>query len=122
MRSRPGHTYLLKVKSHSGCLLNERADFYASQGHASDRLVSPGPATFSVIQLRVKDVVREKAAASLPRDGIPNNELVTRMVTVHVQQALQSHDTLFSKLLITSPPGTLPASTLRHSFPAAVRC
>ena len=44
------------------------------------------------------------------------------MVTVHVQQALQSRDTLFSKLLITSPPGTLPASALRHCSPAAVRC
>ncbi len=53
---------LVKVKSHSGYLLNERADEQADLGRSADcSLLCPGPRKHSVLWLRIVPIVREHA-------------------------------------------------------------
>jgi hypothetical protein len=66
---------LVKVKSHSGCQLNEMADELADIGRASkDEPICPGPQKYGSLLLRIQPSVREqidgeKTGHHLPRDG-----------------------------------------------------
>jgi hypothetical protein len=55
----------MKIKSHIGCLLNERADGYADLGQSAEGLeLCPGPQKHGSLWLRVKHIVRDYAQQS----------------------------------------------------------
>ena len=76
LRQWSGDLVLVKIKSHTGCLLNERADEYAELGRTAEGPeICPGPQKYGSLWLRVKPIVREYAQQSrksLPRDSAPN--------------------------------------------------
>ena len=79
-----GDLVLMKIKSHTGCLLNERADEYAELGRSAEgpELCS-GPQKYGSLWLRVKPIVLEFAQQikkSLPRDSAPNKVLSLRFL------------------------------------------
>ena len=47
---------------------------------------------------------------------------MSRVITLNIEKAFQSRNTLFAVTLFQSPPGVLPANTLKHCSPSAVRC
>ena len=58
-----GTVTLVKVKSHTGCLLNELADEQAELGRANEESeICPGPQKYGTFWLRVRQQVREYAA------------------------------------------------------------
>ena len=61
LRSWPGTVLLVKVKSHAGCLLNERADALADLGAASDEeQIFPGPSKYGTLWLRSRVSWRDR--------------------------------------------------------------
>jgi hypothetical protein len=78
---------LMKIKSHTGCLLNERADGYAELGRlAEGPEMCPGPQKYGSLWLQVKPIVRDLAQQSkkmLPRDSAPNKSLIDKVSMVN---------------------------------------
>ncbi len=59
-----GSVTLVKVKSHTGCLLNERADELAELGRQAEHPeICPGPKKYGSFWLRIRPVVQECAGA-----------------------------------------------------------
>jgi hypothetical protein len=78
-----GKVTLVKVKSHTGCLLKERADELAELGRQTENPeICPGPQKYGSFWLRTRPVVREYAefSKSLPRDSAPNRSLLEAVV------------------------------------------
>jgi hypothetical protein len=71
-----GRVALVKVKSHTGCLLNERADECAELGNISDHdTLCPGPDKYGSLWLRIRPNVRDLAKdhkQQLQSDRAPN--------------------------------------------------
>jgi hypothetical protein len=71
---------MMKVKGHSGCLLNERADEHADYDRiAEGPKLCPGPKKHSFLWLRVTPIVREYAdqcKKQLPRYNVPKKHLL----------------------------------------------
>jgi hypothetical protein len=70
-----GNVTLVKIKSHTGCLMNERADEQEELGRmAEGPAICPCPQKYGSFWLRVRPAVREIADSSgktLPRDSAP---------------------------------------------------
>jgi ribonuclease HI len=79
LRQWSGKLTLVKVKSHTGCLLNERADELAELGRqAEGPEICPGPQKYGSFWLRIRPTTREFAEncnKTLPRDSAPNRSL-----------------------------------------------
>jgi ribonuclease HI len=77
-----GNVTLVKIKSHTGCLMNEQADEQAEQGRMAEGTATcPGPQKYGSFWLRVRPAVREIADSSsktLPRDSAPNCSLLEK--------------------------------------------
>ena len=64
LRQLAGNITLLKVKSHTGCLLNERADELAELGRTGEGPeICPGPKKYGSFWLRVRQETRRLASA-----------------------------------------------------------
>jgi len=80
LRCRSGPTRLVKVKSHSGLLMNERADALAEHGRLSEEPpLWPGPRKLDPLFLKVRPGVR-KIIGCLPDDNVPDKLLIRRAV------------------------------------------
>ncbi len=90
---------LLKVKSHTGCLLNERADELAELGHAAEGPeICPGPQKYGSFWLGVRQETRRLAKACakpLPLESAPNQSLLETVAAFHALRAVRQRSTVF---------------------------
>ena len=125
LRRRSGPVLLVKVKSHTGCLLNERADEWADRGfHAETPEICPGPRKYGSVWLGVRPHVRASAAQlgkSLPRDSAPNHTLLHRAVRVNIRRAVGMRSTTFVRQLLHQPEGETIARCVARCRPAEYR-
>ena len=116
---------LVKVKSHAGCQLNERADELADQGRASDEEpVLPGPQKYGSLLLRVRTSMRnllvledENMGHRLPRDGAPNEALLTErpikyFIAVNIMRAAKLRSTIFVREALLRPDASVVRKTI----------
>ncbi len=75
---------LVKVKHHTGCLLNEHADELAELGpQAEEPEICPGPQKYVSFWLQVRPTTRsfaERSTKTLPRDSAPNRSLFEELM------------------------------------------
>jgi ribonuclease HI len=120
-----GDLVLMKIKSHTGCLLNERADEYAELGRTAEGPeLCPGPQKYGSLWLRVKPIVREYAQQSrksLPRDSAPNKSLIDKATVVNTYRAVYKRSTIFVKDLLHRSEGTTVSRVIRRCQPAVYR-
>ena len=125
LRQRTGPVRLVKVKSHTGCLLNERADEWAERGfHAEPPEICPGPRKYGSVWLGIRPHVRESATQlgkSLPRDSAPNHQLLRRAVRVNTRRAVGMRSTKFVRHLLHQPEGATIARCVAGCRPAEYR-
>jgi hypothetical protein len=99
LRQWPGQITLVKIKSHSGCLMNELADELADKGKTADQPeLCPGPQKYGSFWLRIKQTVRTQAAEckkQLPRDSAPNKSILKQVAKVNILRAMKLRSTIF---------------------------
>jgi hypothetical protein len=92
LRKLLGNVTLVKIKSHSGCLMNERANEQAELSRTAEGPAScPGPQKYGSFWLRVRPAVREIANSSgktLPRDSAPKRSLLEKTASFNTLSAL----------------------------------
>jgi ribonuclease HI len=94
LRLWPGTVLLMKIKSHAGCLLNERADELADIGVKSEvEPISPGPSKHGSVWLRIRESWRQRVCAEklhhvLPRDTAPNKSILKVVSAVNFLRAM----------------------------------
>jgi hypothetical protein len=102
---------LVKVKSHTGCLLNERADELAELGRQAETLeICPGPQKHGSFWLRIRPAVRDYAenySKSLPRDSAPNHSLLDAVVAFNTLRAVKKCSTMFVTDLLHRKEGAV---------------
>ncbi len=112
----------MKIKSHTGCLLSERADEYAELCRSAEGPeLCPGPQKYSSLWLRVKPIVREFAQQSkklIPRDFAPNKSLIDKSLidkvsAVNTYQAVYKRSTIFVKDLLHRTERTTVSRVIR---------
>ena len=125
LRRWPGQVRLVKVKSHSGCLLNERADEEAERGRTgSQPEICPGPQKYGALLLRIRQSTRALAEAcgqQLPRDSAPNVSLIKKVILVNTLRAVQKRSTVFVKDLLHRMDGATVSSIVKRCGPAEYR-
>jgi len=103
LRQRVEVTRLVKVKSHSGLLLNERADSLAEMGRGNDEDQRwPGPRKLDPLILRVRGHVRQ-ALESFPDDNVPDKQLIRKAVESLEGLAARQRSTSFSREVLADP-------------------
>ena len=119
---------LVKVKSHSGCQLNEMADELADMGCASEEEpVCPGPQKYGSLLLRIRPSVREQidgenTGHSLPRDEAPNKALLKAMVAVNTQRAAKLRSTIFVREALLRSDNNEVRTCIAKCDDSTVRC
>ena len=123
LRSRPGRTLLVKVKSHCGCMMNERADEAADfNGLDQTETLWPGPDKASWLRLSVRDSVRKRLSA-VPTNTAPNSALTRKMIANVEREAAKLRKTIFSQTLLEDPVNAGPiARTVASASDATIRC
>ena len=103
LRCRSAVTRLVKVKSHSGILMNERADDLADQGCASeDEPRWPGPRKLDPLQLCPRESIRT-GYAPFPDCFVCDKQLVRRASEGTEWVAAQTRNTTFSREMLQDP-------------------
>ena len=86
-------------QSHTGCLLNERADELAELGSTAEGPeICPGPQKYGSFWLRVRPETRllaEECGKPLPRDSAPNRSLLEKVAASHALRAVRQRSTVF---------------------------
>ena len=104
-----GPVWLVKVKSHAGCLLNERADEWAEWGYNAETPdICPDPLKYGSVWLGVRSHVRASAAQlgkPLPRDSAQNHHLLHKAVGVNTRRAVGMRSTTFVRQLLHQQEG-----------------
>ena len=99
LRQWTGNITLFKVKSHTGCLLNERADEQAELGRTAEGPeICPGPQKYGSFWLRVRQEIRRFTAEcgkTLPRDSAPNRSILEKVAGSNVLRAVRKRTTVF---------------------------
>lgn len=124
LRKRDGPVLLVKVKSHTGCLLNERADECAEYGYNADSEICPGPRKYGSVWLGIRPHVRASAAQlgkALPRDSAPNHCVLNRAVRANTRRAVGMRSTAFVRQLLHQPEGATIARCVARCRPAEYR-
>ena len=120
-----GPLRLVKVKSHTGCLLNERADVYAERGYREETPeICPGPRKLGSVWLGVRPHVRASTAQSgksLPRDSAPNHSLLKKTVRANARRAVGMRSTTFVRQLLHQQEGATIARCVKQCRPAEYR-
>ena len=120
-----GPLRLVKVKSHTGCLLNERADEYAEHGCREETPeICPGPRKLGSVWLGVRPHVRASTAQSgksLPRDSAPNHSLLKRTVRANARRAVGMRSTKFVRQLLHQQEGATIARCVKQCRSAEYR-
>ena len=111
----PGTVLLVKVKSHAGCLLNERADALADLGAASDEeQIFPGPSKYGTLWLCARASWRDRVRSEqlhhiIPRDSTPNKSILKQVSAVNLFRAMAKRDTHFVRHLFRQEEGRILA-------------
>ena len=125
LRQWSGNVTLVKVKSHTGCLLNERADEQAELGRiAEGPEICPGPQKYGSFWLRVRQETREfaeKCGMSLPRNSAPNRSLLGKVAASNILRAVKKRSTLFVTGLFHHKVGATVSKVIRRCAPAVYR-
>ena len=122
LRKWPGSIKLVKVKSHSGCLLNERADEEAERGRAAEGPeLCPGPQKYGALWLRIRPSTRAACGQPLPRDSAPNASIIKKVVAANVLRAVQKRNTVFVRDLFHRQDGNTVSSIIRRCRSAEYR-
>jgi len=125
LRQWPHPVRLVKVKSHTGCLLNERADEQAELGYEdAAQEVCPAPQKFGSLALRTRQHVRELAQEckkALPRDSAPNHSILKRVVGANTRRAACMRSTFFVRQLLHQKEGETIARVVSRCCEAEYR-
>ena len=119
---------LVKVKSHTGCQLNEMADELADAGCASaDDPICPGPQKYGSLLLRVRaslrnQIAEEKTGHLLPRDGAPNKALLKSTVAVNTLRAAKLRSTIFVREALLREDCSAACTVIAKCDDSTVRC
>jgi hypothetical protein len=118
---------LLKVKSHTGCLMNERADEQAELGRMAEGPdICPGPQKYGSFWLRVRPAVREfdsegSSGKPLPRDSAPNRSLLEKTAASNTLRAVKKRSIVFVTDLLHHKEGATVSRVIRRCTPAEYR-
>ena len=125
LRQWAGNITLLKVKSHTGCLLNERADELAELGRTAEGPeLCPGPQKYGSFWLRVRPETRrlaEECGKQLPRDSAPNSSLLEKVAASHALRAVRQRSTVFVTDLFDRKEGNTVSKLIRRCTPSEYR-
>ena len=125
LRQWTGNVTLVKVKSHTGCLLNERADEQAELGRTAEGPeICPGPQKYGSFWLRVRPETREFAKVCgmpLPRNSAPNRSLLEKVAASNILRAVKKRNTLFVTGLFHHKMGATVSKVIRRCTPAVYR-
>ena len=125
LRRWTGNVTLVKIKSHTGCLMNERADELAELGRKTDGPeICPGPQKYGSFWLRARPAVRELAESSgkpLPRDSAPNRSLLEKTAASNTLRAVRQRSTVFVTDLLHHKEGTTVSKIIQRCAPAEYR-
>ena len=125
LRQWTGNITLLKVKSHTGCLLNERADELAELGRTAEGPeICPGPQKYGSLWLRVRPEIRGFAAEcgkTLPRDSAPNRSILEKVAGSNVLRAVRKRTTVFVSDLFDREEGSTVSKVIWHCTPSEYR-
>ena len=125
LRQWRGTVTLVKVKSHTGCLLNELADEQAELGRANEGSeICPGPQKYGSFWLRVRPTAREhaeKCGVQLPRDSAPNRSLLERVAASNTLRAVKKRRTPFVIDLLQHKEGATVSKIIQRCTPAEYR-
>ena len=106
LRQWPSQVRLVKIKSHTGCLLNERSDEQVEIGYSTaDPEASPGPQKFASLSIRTRCQVRNSAREckiSIPRDSAPNHKILKGVIATNICKAACQRCTIFFRQLLCS--------------------
>ena len=117
LRSRVGHTRLIKVKSHSGLLMNDRADALAEQGRSSEGEPRwQAPRKLDPLGLSARTDIRE-AHAPFPDHNVADKILIRRAVEGATLLAARMKDTTFSREMLLHPKNCGPVLAAVTSMP-----
>ena len=116
---------LVKVKSHTGCLMNERADEQAELGYSETaQEVCSAPQKYGSLWLKVQPHVRALAAQCqkpLPRDSAPNRSLLKKVAGANTRRAVSKRSTTFVRHLVHQSEGTTIARVVSRCREAEYR-
>ncbi len=119
LRKRTAVTKFVKVKSHSGILLNERADDLAGQGcDCEEETRWPGPSKLDPLRLAARTYVRE-AYAPFPDQNVADKVLIRRASEGVGRAAAALRGTIFGKGMLSDPVNCNLILAAVHSQPAA---
>ena len=116
---------LVKVKSHTGCLMNERADELAERGYGEDvQEVCSAPQKYGSFWLKVQPHVRalaEQCQKPLPRDSAPNRSLLKRVAGANRRRTVCKRSTTFVRHLLHRSEGATIARVVSRCREAEYR-
>ena len=127
LRSWTGTIFLVKVKSHAGCRLNEIADELADLGLKSrEEQLFPGPAKYGTLWLRIRKswrqrVMEENFSQRLPRDHAPNKSILACVSDINCSRAIRKRSTQFVRHLFRRPEGLVISRNVAHCADAIWR-
>jgi ribonuclease HI len=125
LRQWRGQITLMKIKSHAGCLMNERADEQAEDGRKADHPeLCPGPQKLGSFWLRIQDQVRKQAAKctkQLPRNSAPNRSILRAVSKIHILRAMRLRLTRFVTDLLHRKEGATVSRLTPRFKPAEYR-
>ena len=125
LRQWPFQVRLVKVKSHTGCLLNERSDEQVEIGYsAEDPEAFPGPQKFASLSIRARSQVRDSARQcniSIPRDSAPNHKVLKGVISTNHCRAARQRNTIFARQLLCRDEGRTIARTISRCKEAEYR-
>ncbi len=116
LRQWPFQVRLVKIKSHTGCLLNEHSDEQVEIGYsADDPKAFPGPQKFASLSIRTRSQVRNSAREckiSIPRDSAPNHKILKGVFSTNICKAARQRNTIFVRQLLCRDEGRIIARTI----------
>jgi hypothetical protein len=127
LRLWPGSVLLMKIKSHAGCLPNERADALAERGVTSeDEEICPGPSKFGTIWLRIRESWRTRVRTEqlhriLHRDTAPNKSILKQVTAVNLLLAIRKRNTKFVRHLLHRVEGAVLSRVVSRTDDAVLR-
>jgi len=137
LRERTGETRLFKVKSHSGLLMNDRADALAERGRNSEEPPRwPAPRKLDPLCLSARPTIRD-ASTPFPDNNVSDKQLIRQAVIGVERIAGCMRDSTFSReflrdarncSVVLSVVAKMPDSTARlwmqtamNQYPTAAR-
>ncbi len=106
----PFQVRLVKIKSHTGCLLNGRSDEQVEIRYAADDPeIFPGPQKFASLSIRARSQVRTSAREckiSIPRDSAPNHKILIGVISTNICKAAKPF--LFANCCVVTKVEQLP--------------